>query len=141
MKRYNTEELFEKAKEFAKRKDDDKKLKNVVFFEDIIAHLGIAKSTFYEHIPYDSDGYKELESILQENKSFMKSGIRNKWYQCDHPNAWKYLYLLIGNEDERHALHGSKTENKTEVSGSLGIVWNEEKTYTHETQPQANAGS
>ena len=114
---YKTSVLLKKAKEGAKAK-------KFVFFDDIFAHLGISSSTFYSHFPSNSSGYNELEAILQENKTLMKNGIRSKWYNCDNPNAWKYLYLLIGNQDERHALHGSKTENKTELSGATKVIFN-----------------
>lgn len=131
---YNTEELFKKAKEYAKRKDEDglKKMKGVVFFDDIISFLGISTSTFYDHFPKESKEYNELEAILKENKALMKSGIRAKWYSCDNPNAWKYLYLLLGTEEERHALHGSKTENKTELSGKIALEVSENAKTTVE---------
>jgi len=122
---YNTGELFKKAKEAGEAK-------KFVFFEDYCASLGISSSTFYEHFPRVSSEYKELEGILQNNKTLLKNSIRKKWHDCDNPTAWKYLYLLIGSTKERHALHGSKTENKTKISGGVEIVWNEEKTYKNE---------
>ena len=111
---YKTSELLKKAKDgITKNK--------LVFFDDVFAHLGISSSTFYSHFPSDSSQYSELETLLQENKSVMKSQLRTKWLECDNPNGWKYLYLLIGNQDERHALHGSKTENKTEITADVSI--------------------
>lgn len=120
---YKTSALFKKAKEAGKAK-------KFVFFEDYYASLGIASSTFYEHFSRESKEYKELEEILQNNKTLLKNSIRKKWHDCDNPNAWKYLYLLIGTTEERHALHGSKTENKTEISGGITLTVSEEAKKT-----------
>jgi hypothetical protein len=120
---YSTKKLFDKAVK-------EGKAKKFVFFDDYVCSLGISCSTFYEHFPKESKKYSELEAILHENRAVLKNGIRKKWYECDNPNAWKYLYLLIGNQDERHALHGSKTENDTRLSGGISLVVGEDTKAT-----------
>lgn len=121
---YNTDALFKKATE-AIKKDV-----GMVFFEDVLAFLGVATSTFYEHFPKESEKYREIEELLQKNKTATKKKLRTNWENCDNPNAWKYLYLLIGNMEDRHALHGSKTENKTEFSGGITLTVSEEAKKT-----------
>ena len=101
---YNKEKLFEQAKKVAKKKGS-------VFMVDVIAGLAISSSTFYEHFPKGSNEYGVIEDILAKKKSAIKLSLRKKFEASDNPSAWKYLYLLLGDKEERHALHGSQVEN------------------------------
>jgi AcrR family transcriptional regulator len=110
---YKTSDLRQKAIEAIKKH-------NLVFFEDIFAYIGIAKSTFYEHFPNESDGYNELSSLLDENKIRLKNSLRKKWHDCDNPTGWKHLYSLIGTDKEVERLHGSR---QTQVhEGKIGLT-------------------
>ena len=68
---YNTEILKEKAIEVIKKN-------KLIFIEDICAMIGIAKSTYYDHFPENSNDSNELNSLLNENKISLKVALRKK---------------------------------------------------------------
>jgi len=58
---YDKVKIFEQAKEMI--------VKHKLFFvEDIVAFLPIAKKTFYEYFPIESDESNELKELLETNR-------------------------------------------------------------------------
>jgi len=99
-----------KTSELKKRAVTAIENKRFIFFEDIYSSLGISRSTFYEHFPKESEGYNDLDRLLQENKISMKGGMRRKWYESDNASLQISLYKILGSEEEVQRLNGGKPE-------------------------------
>jgi len=99
---YDRKKIFEQAKEVT--------VKNKLFFiEDIVAFLPIAKKTYYEYFPIDSDESNALKELLETNKTNVKVAMRSKWYKSDNPTLQVALMKIIATDDEAHRLNGSKS--------------------------------
>lgn len=94
---YNTDELYEKALKAIKEY-------NLFFLADVYAYLGIAKSTFYDHFPEDSDKSNDIKEAIEKNKMQTKVSIRSKLHKSTNTAGLLALYKLICTEDERKAL-------------------------------------
>jgi len=105
---YKTSELYERALE-----EIDKN--NLFFVSDVVAYLGIAESTFYEHFPPDSEKSKAIKERLNKNAMRTKVSIRSKLHQSKSPAGLLALYKLLATNDERKALAMEYREH----SGSL----------------------
>jgi hypothetical protein len=103
---YDRLKIFEQAKEMI--------VKHKLFFvEDIVAFLPIAKKTFYEYFPLDSNESNELKEMLDKNKIEIKSSMRSKWYKSDAPALQLALYKLIASPDEHQALQMNYVDHTT----------------------------
>lgn len=102
---YNRVKIYEDAKELIEKK-------KLFFIEDVVTLLPIAKKTFYEWFPIDSDECNTIKDMLDKNKIDVKNGLRNKWYTGNNPLTQMALYKLIGTEEEYHRIASTKTENK-----------------------------
>ena len=102
---YNRVKIYEQAIELIEKK-------KLFFIEDVVTLLPISKKTFYEWFPIDSDECNPIKEGLDINKSDMKNGLRNKWYNGNNPLTQMALYKLIGTEEEYHRIASTKTENK-----------------------------
>jgi hypothetical protein len=102
---YNRSKLYEEAKDLIEKK-------KLFFIEDVVTLLPIAKKTFYEWFPIDSDECNTIKELLDKNKIDIKNGLRNKWYNGNNPLTQMALYKLIGTEEEYHRIASTKTENK-----------------------------
>ena len=99
---YDRKKIFEQAKEVT--------VKNKLFFiEDIVSFLPIAKKTFYEYFPIDSNESNALKELLETNKTNVKVAMRSKWYKSDNPTLQVALMKIIATDDEAHRLNGSKS--------------------------------
>jgi len=99
---YDRVKIFEQAKEVI--------VKNKLFFiEDIVSFLPIAKKTFYEYFPIDSNESNALKELLETNKTNVKVAMRSKWYKSDNPTLQVALMKIIATDDEAHRLNGSKS--------------------------------
>jgi len=106
---YKTSELYERAIE-----DIDKN--NLFFVSDVVAYLGIAESTFYEHFPPDSEKSKAIKEKLNKNAMRTKVSIRSKLHQSKSPASLLALYKLLATNDERKALAMEYREHSGEVN-------------------------
>ena len=97
MKAYTTAELFERAKEIIPKY-------KLIFIEDVCAYLGLAKSTFYIHIPLESNESNELRELLEKNKIDIKIGLRKKWFDSDNATLQMALYKLTSTDTEHKKL-------------------------------------
>jgi hypothetical protein len=102
---YDRVKIYEQAQELIKTK-------KLFFIEDVVTLLPIAKKTFYEWFPIDSDECNTIKELLDKNKIDVKNGLRNKWYNGNNPLTQMALYKLIGTEEEYHRIASTKTENK-----------------------------
>lgn len=103
---YDPKKIFDKAKKIVK--DDP----TIFFIEDIIARLGIAKSTFYDFFPIDSNESDTLKELLESNRIDMKLSIRKKLHKGEKAAELLALYKLICTDQERQNL--SMQYNKNE---------------------------
>jgi len=90
----NTESLETKAIKLIKEK-------NLFFHEDVIAYLGIAKGTYYNHKLNEMDSIKEA---LELNRVITKNSMRKKWAISDNSALQMGLYKLIATKEEQRAL-------------------------------------
>ena len=106
MKVYSTAELFERAKEIIPKH-------KLIFVEDVCAYLGINKSTYYRHIPVDSDEFNELKELLEKNCIDIKVGLRKKWYDSENATLQMALYKLTSTDVEHRKLNQNYTDVTT----------------------------
>ena len=100
---YDRVKIFEQAKEVI--------VKHKLFFvEDIVAFLPIAKKTFYEYFPLESNESNELKELLETNRTELKVSMRSKWYKSNAPALQMALMKLICNDDERKMLSMQQTD-------------------------------
>ena len=101
---YDRKKIFEQAKEVI--------VKHKLFFiEDIVAFLPIAKKTFYEYFPVDSNESNELKELLEQNRTELKVSMRSKWYKSNAPALQMALMKLICTDEERKKLAMQYSEN------------------------------
>lgn len=103
---YNITEIFERSKKLIV----DKKL---IFVEDIVCFLGIAKSTFYLYFPDGSDELDILRTLLNENRIAIKSSLRKKWFDSDNATLQMALYKLTSSPEEHKLLQQNYTDVTT----------------------------
>lgn len=91
---YDRKKIFEQAKEMI--------VKHKLFFiEDVVAFLPIAKKTFYEYFPIESDESNELKELLEQQKIEIKTSMRSKWYKSENATLQVCLMKLICTNEER----------------------------------------
>jgi hypothetical protein len=108
---YNPEILKQKAIEAIEKN-------KLIFIEDICAYIGIAKSTYYEHFPINSNDSNELSDLLEKNKINLKVSIRKKWFESDRDTGLMALYKLCSTPEEHKKLQQNYTDN-TSSDGSM----------------------
>jgi hypothetical protein len=94
---YNTQVLFEKAKEQIVSK-------RLIFIEEVATFIGISKPTLYEHFPIDSNELNELKKLIEDNKITLKTSMRKKWYDSDNATLQMGLMKLIATPEEHKRL-------------------------------------
>lgn len=112
---YNTDELYKDALSLIEKE-------NLFFVEDVVAYLGIAKPTFYEHFKVDSNEMNDIKEKLNKNRSVTKVKLRKNWVESENASLQIGLYKLIGSEDERKKLNSSYIDQKTEHKGGIKIT-------------------
>ena len=102
---YDKNKIFEQAKEAI--------VKHKLFFvEDIVAFLPIAKKTFYEYYPIDSNECNELKGLLEINRITLKVSMRSKWYTSNAPALQMALMKLIATPEELKKLSMTFVESE-----------------------------
>ncbi len=117
MMSYDRIAILEQAKILIKEKE-------LIFLEEVVSFLPIAKKTFYEWFPIDSHECNEIKAMLDFNKVDAKSFMRKKWKEAEAPALQIALYKLCGTDEENHKLNGSKQEVKTENKNEEGAILN-----------------
>lgn len=95
---YNKQKIFEQAKEAITKN-------NLFFIEDIVAFLPIAKKTYYEYFPLESNESNELRDLIDTNKIKTKSAIRAKLFKGEKAAELLALYRLICTKEEHQLLN------------------------------------
>jgi len=103
---YNTETLKIKAIEVIKKN-------KLIFIEDICAMIGVSVPCFYDHFKIESNDFKELRTLLDENKISLKVGLRKKWYDSDNATTQMALYKLCSTSEEHKKLQQNYTDHTT----------------------------
>lgn len=105
---YNTKKLFDQALEVIDQN-------NLYFVEDVVAYLGIDKSTFYKHFPIDSNESNTIKERLNKNTMKTKVSIRSKLHKSKSPAGLLGLYKILATNEERKALSMHYTEAKVDI--------------------------
>ena len=118
---YDKQKIFEQAKEMI--------VKHKLFFiEDIVAFLPIAKKTYYEYFPIESNESNELKELLEQNRTELKVSMRSKWYKSNAPALQMALMKLIATDEELRKLSMNHTDITTNGKGlhdkPIIIDWN-----------------
>ena len=124
---YDKTKIFEQAKEAI--------VKHKLFFvEDIVAFLPIAKKTFYEYYPIDSNECNELKGLLEINRTTLKVSMRSKWYTSNAPALQMALMKLIATPEELKKLTmtfvESENTNRNENFDIGQLYKNDRRTQT-----------
>jgi len=124
---YDRTKIFEQAKEAI--------VKHKLFFvEDIVAFLPIAKKTFYEYYPIDSNECNELKGLLEINRTTLKVSMRSKWYTSNAPALQMALMKLIATPEELKKLSmtfvESENTNRNENFDIGQLYKNDRRTQT-----------
>lgn len=119
---YNKNKIFEQSKSVIKKH-------RLFFIEDIVAYLPIAKKTFYEYFPVESNECNELKELLETNKINVKVAIRKKLQAGYKAAELIALYKLICTDEERRSLSMQEIKHTGElnITGIEYIVPNENK--------------
>lgn len=104
---------YEKLKKKALRILEKKK--DVYFFSDLAIELGMSRQYLYER-GFSPDKDDALKEALENNKKFVKRGLRAKWYKNDNATTQVALYKLLADDDELKRL---KSNIDMDVSGAL----------------------
>lgn len=107
---YDTKELYQKALSVIKQN-------HLFFIEDVCAYLGIAKPTFYDHFPIDSNEMNDIKEAIEKEKVNVKVSIRSKLHKGNQTSGLLALYKLICTDKERKALAMEYKEH----GGEIGI--------------------
>ena len=110
--------ILEKAKN-AIRTD-----KEIVFIDDVVATVGISRSSFYELFPAKSDEMDTLKELLLNNKVAFKKQLRSKWYVSDNATLNICAYKLLSNEEERRLLADKQEIQATNTNQNTNVALN-----------------
>lgn len=106
---YDRNAIFEQAIKEAESKQ-------LIWIEELVACLGIAKSTFYVYFPDGSDESNAIKAIISKNRVILSLVNRRNMLKSNNSTCMVALAKILGTEEEAHRLNGSKTETKTEIS-------------------------
>ena len=106
---YNKKKIYEQALADAEKY-------HFFFIDDLVAWLGISRTTFYSFFPAESDKLNKIKEQLEKNKLTTKHEIRNRWSKSDNPSEQIALYKLIATPEERKKL----SSNYIELTGENG---------------------
>lgn len=122
---YKTSNLLDKAKKAIKEH-------GLYFIEDVVAYLPCAKSTFYEHIPNESDNYKSIVELLEENRISDKVVMRKKWKDSDNATLQMGLMKLLSSDEERRRLSMEYREHSGTIAHPTNLqdLYDQEETDT-----------
>lgn len=88
-----------KKKAFEDAKEAIRKNK-LVFVEDVVANVGISKTTFYDYFKVKGEEFAEFKRMLDKNRIDLKVSMRKKWFDSDAPALQMGLYKLLSTEEE-----------------------------------------
>jgi len=114
---YNKEEIEKEALEAIAKNF-------LTFFDDVSLFVKPSRSTLYN---MELDKLDTIKEALNRNRLEIKRQMRQRWQKHDSPVLQIAAYKLIAEPEEIEKITVSKVQN--EHSGSIGITWDETKTY------------
>lgn len=96
----NIKDLEEKALKLLEKNRD------IYFFTDLAMELGYNRQYLYE-VGFSPDKNDTLKEALDNNKKYIKRGLRNKWYKNDNATTQVALYKLLADDDELARLNNN----------------------------------
>lgn len=108
---YNKKKIYEQALK-------DAETYHFFFIDDLVAWLGISRTTFYNFFPPESDKLNTIKERLEKNKISTKHQIRQRWSNSANPTEQIALYKLLATPEERKML----AANYIEVTGKDGAA-------------------
>ena len=115
---FNYEKLKKKALAILEKKRD------IYFFSDLAIELGMSRQYLYER-GFSPDKDDALKEALENNKKFIKRGLRVKWYNNDNATTQVALYKLLADDEELKRLNNNSDINLT--GDGLKIVVQDER--------------
>lgn len=109
---FNYEKLKKKALAILEKKRD------IYFFSDLAIELGMSRQYLYER-GFSPDKDDALKEALENNKKFIKRGLRAKWYTNDNATTQVALYKLLADDEELKRLNNNADINLT---GSVSVA-------------------
>lgn len=94
------------------------KHKDIYFFSDLAIELGVSRQYLYER-GFSPDKDDALKEALENNKKFIKRGLRVKWYNNDNATTQVALYKLLADDEELKRLNNNSDINLT---GSVSVA-------------------
>lgn len=88
------------------------KHRDIYFFSDLAVELGLSRQYLYER-GFSPDKDDALKEALENNKKFVKRGLRAKWYKNDNATTQVALYKLLADDDELKRLNNNIDMNVT----------------------------
>ena len=113
--------MNEKQKKYFDKSVEAIKKNKLIFVEDVIAYIGIAKSTFYEYFPIDSNESNVIKELLDKNKIDLKSSMRSKWYKSNAPALQIALYKMLSTDEEMAKLSMQQIDHTTKGE-SINVI-------------------
>ena len=112
---YDKETIFKKAVEAIKKN-------RLIHIDKIFAFIGVSKTTFYSYFPNDSDELNAIKEEICNVKIRGAAKMLKKFEDSDNPTLNIAYMKIVCTDEEWSRLSGSKTENKTEITGGLGLT-------------------
>ena len=106
---YDKQQLYDKAIELA----SDKALR-LIWIEELVAHMGVDKTTFYKYFPLESNELNEIKAAIQNNKAQQKIELRNKWHESPNATLQLALYRLLSTPEEHALLNQTAPDRQAE---------------------------
>ena len=108
---YNYEEYKQKALKAIRSQ-------RLHFIEDVCYEIGMSRQTFYKR-GFDNDDM--IKEAINEQKRWLKRGLRMRWANNDNPTLQIVLYRLLADAKEFDRLTQQKIEHTGKDGGAIKI--------------------
>ena len=129
---YNTDKLYNRAIEVIKGQ-------RLFFVDDVVAYLGISRTTFYDHFPVESDKMNNIKRLLNENRMNVKVSIRSKLHKSKSTTGLIALYKLICSDSERKKLSQSNVDVTTDGESFKEMPKTIDELYGRDTEDNSES--
>lgn len=89
---------------------------NILFLDEIAAHLPVSRATFYNKKLHEAESIREA---IEDKRILTRQAMKKKWYDSDHPTLQIALYKLICPPEELERIAGGR--QKHDVSFPNGL--------------------
>ena len=108
---YDIDKIEQQALEIIRRAPD------IVFIQDLVSEMPVARSTFYK---MELDKSDTIKDALELNRTNLKRRLRNKWLNSVNAQCQLALYRLLSNENELSRVRTSRG-NEVAINSGAGI--------------------